>query len=345
MYLTKKEIFEQYDALQKTYNHILSMEPDIREFYEQSNFKSITYIGCGSSYCLCQSAEISANIRLGLKAYSIPAGDLMLNYKSYKSILKDTMLVVPSRSGSTSEVLKAVELVKSESEAPCISICAKTDSELSKIADLNIEIPWAFDESVCQTRTVTNLYLANLMLNAIYSGDKALLDEMKTAIQKGNSFIEDYRDLLKEVAEKEEWSKVVVLADSELQGIASEAALAFTEISLLQSSCHHLLDVRHGPIVLINDSTLVIAVSTPYDTQYQTELVKDLKKKGAKVVLVSSNDINWGADYTLLIPGYENYAVHGIPFIFVCQAIAYYKAVAEGINPDIPQGLDPWIKL
>ena len=37
--------------------------------------------------------------------------------------------------------------------------------------------------------------------------------------------------------------------------IASEGALAFKEIARIPSISYHLLDVRHGPMVLIDDKT------------------------------------------------------------------------------------------
>jgi len=37
--------------------------------------------------------------------------------------------------------------------------------------------------------------------------------------------------------------------------------------------------------------------------------------------------------------------VCGIPFLFIAQALSYYKAVHQGNDPDYPEGLDPWIKL
>ena len=61
--------------------------------------------------------------------------------------------------------------------------------------------------------------------------------------------MERYAPLAQEVAQ-EEWESVVVLADSELDGIASEAAIAFVEIPQVHANYYHVLDVRHGPMVL-----------------------------------------------------------------------------------------------
>ena len=72
----------------------------------------------------------------------------------------------------------------------------------------------------------------------------------------------------------------------------------------------------------------------------------DLKNKGAKVVVVSEQTENiWNADYHIPVSCFQNFSVTGIPFIFVPQSVSLYKALYTGINPDVPNGLDPWIKL
>lgn len=345
MYLTKQEIFGQYAALQKTYDYLLGRRTEIKAFTNEHQFASLTFIGCGSSYCLCQSGEMSAKLRLGLPANALAAGDLLVNFAHYESLLQGTLLIAPSRSGDTSEVVMAVERAK-ELGVRCVSISAKESSRLAGIADLNLEIPWAFDESVCQTRTVSNLYTANLILLAIMADHDSLLQEIAEAIKLGDSFMESYRSLAKEIAQTEEWEKVVVLADSELQGIANEAAIAFSEIPQIPANYHHVLDVRHGPMVLVDERTLVLMACSPQESAQQASLIADLNGKGAKVVTIG-NELKetWNSKWHVSVPKFKHFAVMGIPFIFIPQAIGYYKAIERGINPDLPQGLEPWIKL
>lgn len=346
MYKTENEILSQYAALEKTYTYMMERAHEIKSIQKKKAFKSVAFIGCGSSYSLCRSAELSLKLRSQLKVDSFAAGDLMLNFVQYKSLMKDTLLIAPSRSGSTSEVILAVEKAKEEFGVPCISICATNQSELAKMADLSFELPWAFDESVCQTRTVTNLYVADLILIGILTDDKLLLNEIKSAIDNGSLFMNANKEVLKGIGNDEAWDNVVTLGDAELTGIVEEGALAFKEICQLHSNYHHILDVRHGPSVLIKNKTLVIIATAPNGEAYQKDLIKDLKKQQAIIVTVSDKSDNvYGSDYNFVVPSYTNYAVMGIPFIFIPQMLAYSKAIARGINPDLPQGLDPWIKL
>ncbi len=346
MYLTEKEIFGQYEALEKTYRYFRENAGRIRKFAAKVKPQSLTWLGCGSSYCLCKSAQVSAGMRLDLPAHAVAAGDLLLNLPSYRKPLKKSLLIAPSRSGETSEVVKAVRQAQKEFKNPCLSICAREKSSLSKLSDLCLEMPWIFDESVCQTRSITNLYAANLLLIATLAKDARLLDEVGAAIKSGPAFVEKYRGVLKELGGERSWNQVVVLADSELCGIAEAGALSFKEICAAPSNYYHLLDVRHGPIVVIDDWTLVIMACNRNGIDFQKDLLKDLKKKSPLLLTVSHKHGNfWGSDYSLQIPSFKNFGVAGIPFAFIAQAVSLYRAIARGINPDLPSGLAPWIKL
>ena len=239
MYLIEGEIYNQYDALRCTYDYLRDQADAIRDFYASYAPRSITFIGCGSGYCLCRSGAVSASLRLGIPGYGMAAGDLLINFDQYRNMIEGTLLVAPSRSGGTSEVVMAVEKAKALG-VKTLGIAAKEGSPLGEIADLCLEIPWAFDESVCQTRTVTNLYTANLMLLGIIAEDDGLLSEINSAITVGNEYMEKYTPLAKEIA-AQDWTKAVVLADSELEGIADEAAIAVTEIAQLPGTYHHVL--------------------------------------------------------------------------------------------------------
>ena len=181
---TEKEIFSQYEALNKTYKYILGISDKIKNLISKISYDSLTFIGCGSSYSLCKSACVFAKIKLGIASNSIAAGDLMLNFPTYLKLMKNTLLITLSRSGSTSELIEAVKKTKKEFNRPIISICANKNSKIAEIADLNLEIPWAFDESVCQTRTVSNLYIANLLLIGILANDLGLFNGIKLRFKK-----------------------------------------------------------------------------------------------------------------------------------------------------------------
>ncbi len=217
-------------------------------------------------------------------------------------------------------------------------VCAD-DTPLGEKSELALSTPWAFDESVCQTRSVTNFYFMAAYLFARLAGDQATLSDLAAVIAGGADF-HDKAEAFAEALAGRPWNTAVVLADAELEGIAEEGALAFKEICQLPSNYYHLLDVRHGPMVLIGKETLVLAAPLVGDG-LEKGLFGDIKAKNAELAVFS--DIWSEADIVFgraLSP-----SARGIPFILLCQLVAYKKAFATGANPDQPEGLSAWIKL
>ncbi|MDQ1912773.1 SIS domain-containing protein [Paenibacillus sp. GD4] len=347
MSLTYRETKQQYEALQQTYDYLLSKREEIVSFVRSHSIRSITFVGCGSSYCLSESAASSVRLRAGIPSTALAGGDLMLNPKRYRPLLADTLLVAPSRSGSTSEVVEAVRLIQADQHVPILAISCVADSPLSKQADFSLELPWAFDHSVCQTRTVTNLYTVNLLLAAFLGDDEELIADVKKAIDQGEAYMARVEAGLRETA-RAAWTNAVVLADGELQGLAAEGAIALTEIAKVQAHAYHLLDVRHGPMVTVGPDTLVIAAISGEGTVHQQNLLRDIKGRGATVIAFADRAEaipDEHVDLAVISDHELDVAAQGIPFIFLPQIAALTSAERQGIDPDQPDGLVAWVKL
>ncbi len=345
---THPEIMDQYRALRRTADYILSRKDQISAFYAQSQFKRIIYLGCGSSYSVCKTLACTANLMLESPAMALPAGDLMLHQKTYMPLLEDALIITVSRSGETDEVLNSVKaLRKAGYRAAVLSVIEATGSRVAGVSDLALEIPWAFDESVCQTRSVTNLAGAGQLVTAVAAGRQDIIDDILYIADHGSDYLAAIEQQLKEIAGRG-YAKALVLADAEANGLAEEGALAFNEIAYMPSVCKHVLDVRHGPIVLADKDTLAIVCMSADDYDYQAALVKDLITRGAGVILYSTAPLTTVPEGVItaidfgrkLLP-----SVEGLPLLAVAQLLSYYSAMARGVDPDHPQGLDPWIAL
>lgn len=343
MSLTYKEIHETYDSLGRVGDVIAGAENAFSALMECAT--DIVYVGCGSSYSIAKSLARTTRMHLKRPAYAVAGGDLLVHAKEYVESLKGALVVCVSRSGSTSELILAFKALKDLGCAfKLVSLACSAGSALAAMSDLAVEMPWAFDESVCQTRTVTCMYYALTLLIARLSGNTALAESLGAAVERGPAFLDKAEPLAKSVA-RENWTRAVVLADAQISGIAEEGSLVYKEICQLPSNFYNVLDSRHGPMVLFDEATLaVIAVSSPMSA-YESALVADVVQKGCNTVVYS--------DLPMDIPGARNiafgetlsHAARGVPFILLNQLLAYYKSESTGANPDKPDGLDPWIKL
>jgi len=303
------------------------------------------FVGCGSSYSNAKSYAMICNMSVGKPAIALAAGDILLHAERYRKAIDGALVVIISRSGRTSELLMALNTLKAQDiKFTVASIISADDTPLGEMSDFVLSTPWAFDESVCQTRCVTNAYFLAAYIMAKITGDEATLADLELIITEGPGYAAKAEALAKELA-VQPWTHAVVLADAEIEGLAEEGSLVFKEVCQLPSSYHHFLDVRHGPMVLIGKQTLVIA-ALGKSNELERDLIKDAKAKGAFVVAVTDTAVELEQGVVCSVFGKSlSHTAKGIPLIVLCQIIAYFKSLETGADPDKPTGLDPWISL
>ncbi|HHX72720.1 MAG TPA: SIS domain-containing protein [Clostridiales bacterium] len=342
---TYEEIKGQFTALAKTSEYIKNRINIIQRFLNEKETKIMAFIGSGSSYALAKSCEHIYRNLTGKPAVSLASGDLMLHPERYAQALSGGVIVAITRSGSTSEILKAIDAIKRHADVRVVAIACVEGSPIESIADFTLSLPWAFDESICQTRTVSNLFLAGALFSAGLGGRADVIRDLDKTIGLLEGFCNRIEPEFLTLA-KEKWDHVVVLADGEIAGLAEEGALAFKEICQLPSNQYGLLDVRHGPMVIINNRTLVLACLTEAN-DYETKLISDLCAKHATVVCYSDLPVKLDSKVFAQFDMGETLDTvsRGLPLILICQLASYYKALVRGTNPDMPDGLDAWVKL
>lgn len=344
MYLTEQELRGQFSAIAQTAGRLFAMKDELRATL--AGVKTMCVLGCGSSYSLAKSAALQFSQHAGIPSFAIAAGDLLVNFDAYRRVVQGSTVLLLSRSGSTSEALRAAERCKAELGCNILSICAREDAPVQSLADCSVNLPWAFDEAVCQTRTVSNLYVAALGLAYIAGGDAQGMDALRALADYASAFCPAQEALLSGLAEKR-WTRAVVLADSGPAGLMEEGALAFKEICRRDSNHYHLLDVRHGPIVQIGPDTLVIALLSSGNRALQCALLKDVAKKTEHLLVL---DCSGEADAEvpgvhISLPDCGPDDLRAVFALYCIQVLCFHHALNRGVDPDKPEGLDPWIKL
>ncbi len=343
MSITLGEIRDQYNAIRRTIELFDEKKQQIMQFVGVP--RCIVLTGCGSSFSLSCTVRSMASMRLNYPVYALASGDLWLNCARYQNMLKDALIISLSRSGRTSELLRAYEAVKKLNVgARFMSLICDDDTPAQAASDFALCMKWAFDKSVCQTRCVSNLYTAGALLIGLLSGDESIRAGIEKAACMGEAYMDKCIPQIQKLCE-EDWDRVVVLADGEIDGLAEEGALAFNEISQLGSNCYHILDVRHGPMVLIGKKTLVIAAVKSPKCGYEMALVDDVLKKGARVCCYSNLPLEKEGVLGFSLGEEVGPVAGGLGLIALCQLTSYYKSFQVGCNPDLPDGLDPWIEI
>jgi glucosamine--fructose-6-phosphate aminotransferase (isomerizing) len=124
--------------------------------------------------------------------------------------------------------------------------------------------------------------------------------------------------------------------------VSLESALKLKEISYTHSEAFAAGELKHGPIALVDTSTLVTAVCTQealFDKMDSN--IKEVKARGASAVVITWEDADYfdaTADEVFRIPR----TLDGLsPMLSVipAQLYAYYCSVLRGLDPDKPRNL------
>ena len=341
MSLTHKEIMDTPAALRKTMNYIEENWEKITGFLDGK--KRFVFLGSGSSYSLARSMAVMTYMHTGFPTTAISAGDLLLHAPRYVNVVSDAAVICISRSGLTSEMNMALDSIKPFNPQVASLICAN-DTPLEQRSTISINTPWAFDTSVCQTRTVTNFYFSAAYILAKKLGDSTLMEDLIHIVDNCGEFLLRCEKIADDIVKKN-WTHAITLADAELEGIAENGSLAFKEICQLPSNYYHILDSRHGPMVLFNKDTLLLAAIGENKDKPVLNYLADMRDKETIVVAVSDVGVEVSGVLSVAYGRKLSQIALGLPFIMLCQFISFKKAAFTGADPDQPSGLSSWISL
>src|SRR5215469_4064578 len=118
------------------------------------------FIGCGSSFYLAEAAAATWTLLTGQAARALPASEPLLFPGLAGRTTENTQVVVISRSGQTSEAVRAAHLFSREYRVPTLGITCSSESLLEKSCDRTVRLPAADEKSMVMTRSFSSMLLA-----------------------------------------------------------------------------------------------------------------------------------------------------------------------------------------
>lgn len=339
-YHSHNEIHNQDTSLKQTFDYVLANAKEIKNFFAPRG--DIVFVGCGSSYWMSLSAHKTMKIKTGRRTYAVKAGDVVLCPEEFTGLYDNPVFFCPSRSGKTGEVLDAVDILKAAYPGSRVFVIdIYPGSALGRKADMSINIGWANEESVCQTRSFSNLYLASIAIAAILGGDENFIAECKKYLGAAPALYINHEKAIRRLIETSTIASVVALGGGLQYGVVIEGAYIVIEMAEFASNYYQLLEYRHGPIVTATPESLVFICSGISD-EHEKKIALETKAVGAKVCAVTNGPVDW-ADYVFSLDGSHCKEILAMHFVFVMQSFAHHFSVARGKNPDSPGNLVPFI--
>jgi len=270
----------------------------------------------------------------------------------YRSPLFDPsdIFIIISQSGETADTLAAMRMARS-SGARVIAITNVVGSTLAREADL-VMYTWAGPEiAVASTKAFTTqlmcVYLIAIRLAAlrgVLAGEDAarLVGELSRLPDSARAILDRQAEIQRFASQSFNKSKAFFMGRLFDYAISLESALKLKEISYTHSEAFAAGELKHGPIALVDDSTLVVAICTQRELFDKMDSnIKEVKARGATVLVVTFDGeayFDATADAVFRIPEAPG-ELTPILSVIPCQLYAYYCAIQRGLDPDKPRNL------
>lgn len=307
----------------------------------------IYMVACGSAY---HAAMTGKYVMEGIARIPVEV-DLASEFRYRDPILdENSLVVVVSQSGETADTLAALREAQNRG-CRVLGIVNVVGSSIAREAD-NVMYTWAGPEiSVATTKAYSAQLIALYLLSIKFADVRGKITKDELA-----DYMEDLKRLPQQIEllmnNKERIqrfaNRYIAAKDIFFIGrgidyaISLEASLKLKEISYIHSEAYAAGELKHGTISLIEDGTLVAAVSTQ-PALYKKTLsnIVEVKSRGAFVLAVTTvgnTEIEKAADYVIYIPETNPFFTDSLAIIPL-QLFAYYVSVGKGCDVDKPRNL------
>jgi glutamine---fructose-6-phosphate transaminase (isomerizing) len=305
------------------------------------------FIGCGSSYYVAESAAATALSLTGRPAQAIPASELLLYPDAALAAAGGLTPVLISRSGRTSEVIKAAEVLKLRG-IPTLAVTCAPRERLEKMADAAILLTAADERSMVMTRSFSSMLLALQVAAARAARDSRFVSSLQKMAGLAAPIFKKVPAEVRKFVEKHHFSDYVCLGQGPFFGLASEYALKLTEMSLSYSQAFHTLEFRHGPKSIVGPETLLVFLLSDSGYEAEREVLEEMKALGGTTLTVTNRtdaQVRAASDLvvelSLDLPELARLA----PTLLTGQLLGLYTGLHKGLDPDSPRNLSRVVTL
>lgn len=347
-----KEIYEQPKAVADTISPRIKDGRIVIEELQMTDeeirkISRIQMVACGSAYHVCMSAKYVLE-QLTKIAVDV---DLASEFRYRKPILQEnTLVIVISQSGETADSLAALREAKLRG-FKVLGIVNVVGSSIAREAD-SVFYTWAGPEISVATTKAYSTQLAAMYLIGLYFGlvrgcitraqEAEYLKELQTIPDKISRILEE-KERIQWFANKFSHSHDIFFIGRGLDYTTSlEGSLKLKEISYIHSEAYAAGELKHGTISLIEDGILVVGVATQQELfEKVVSNMVEVKSRGAYILGLTSYgnySMEDTADFTIYVPKTAECFATSLAVIPL-QLLAYYMAVAKGLDVDKPRNL------
>ena len=311
---------------------IMDTSPDQREWL---------FVGCGTSFYLAEAAALSWTLLTSLPARAIPASEILL-FPRLLAADSQKQAVVISRSGRTSEAVRAARMLREELRIATLGVTCAKNSELEQICSESIVLSAADENSTVMTRSFTSMLLCLQFLGAKRAGKLQFIERMETMAEELAPRVRTIAAEVEAFVHRTEFEDYVFLGQGPFHGIAREAALKVMEMSCSYSQVFHTLEFRHGPKAIVTPATCLTFFLSETAQKEEAEVLSEMKELGGATVAIcnrAGEAIQQASDLVIQMDTAGDELALLAPYTVPCQLMGFFTGLRKGLNPDEPKNL------
>ena len=348
-----KEIMEQPKAIRDTISPRLRdgkvVLDDVTITKEElEDLDRLYVIACGSSYHVGMAAKYILE-----RLLRIPVEVTLASEFRYCApiVTKHTLALVISQSGETIDTLAAMREAK-RLGARILSIVNVVGSTIARESD-DVLYTWAGPEIAVATTKAYSTQLAVVYLLGLYFADllgrvtkeeySVMVEELRALPAKAKAILKDTEKIQYYASIYFNHNSVFFIGRNIDYAVGLEGSLKLKEISYIHSEAYAAGELKHGTISLIEDGTLVVALSG-WNELFEKLMsnVKEVKARGADVIGIACENhkeaLESLVDSAMTIPEVNPMFLPSLEVIPM-QLFAYYVALMRGCDIDKPRNL------
>jgi glutamine---fructose-6-phosphate transaminase (isomerizing) len=344
-YHTFNEILGQPPAWRDILREVGEQADGVRGYWRLEQPHEVIFTGCGSPHYLARSAAALFQGVVGARAQVHPASDLMLFPEIALPPAGPRLLVAISRSGETTEIIRAIGTFGERTGGPTIAITCYEGTSLEQVASLTLIAREAHEQSMAQTRSFTSMLLAAQGLIFTLAG-RSLSDAFLALPEHCAALLERHSGLAQQIGRDPAFERFFFLGGGPFYGLACEAMLKMKEMSLSYSEAYHFMEFRHGPMSMVDDRTLVVGLVSERAAAHEAAVLREMRGLGARVLAITPAELSADqADTQVVLPPGLADEERGALYLPILQLMTFYRALHNGLDPDRPTNLNAVVHL
>ena len=308
------------------------------------NIRKIVLVASGSSYHCARFAVDLVEKISKIETRAIYSSEFLI--KNLIPHDENTLYIFITQSGETSDTLKCVERVKSETKLPTLCITNKEDSSVWNVCDYQVACFAGVENGIAATKSFTSQMLCLILISLklieniepenITKKYKDSLFHLPMIIEKALAKREEIKKLAKHLAKE---NTIVITAEGISYSLAKEGALKIKETSYKNISAAILGEFMHGHVAVLNNKSTLIFITLDKISERAINNLKKIKSDyNPTIVIIGKSDENLKPNYILFVEC-ENEIQQLFANVVLLQLTALETALKLRCNVDNPKGL------